>query len=469
VLVDCFVAAHEFASQSKQKSTAGLCKDGIHGVDWFFDMNPGEVGFSHLPTDPEWQLSPDRSLGSSVLLTDASFRDRPMVKHNFFKLSLTLLSHPSSGVLWLAGNTATLSFGVPKGIFLRGVLRGSSRACLMVREGAAIHVHFRAPPGESDLTIYAVSIDGEGVDQCEPVEVVKYRVHAMNRTAAAVPGPCVQDFFMPYTYPSFFRCNLGFPKTEADSMPPSTVTIPKGSNSVEILLRMPKDIEIQVGLQESEMLGVTPSDAEHLTFVQRELHPHGAGLVHIRVGRPGPNSEERWLHVLARRHGGVEFSRAITLMVDVQHDSSKVAACDLPSMFGPFSGLGCFVHEPVLGILQAGAEQKFSLTMPREVLRVAVVIQGTLEEGEEAWYNLKVKPLKCGQVDTGGPRTFQASIYLPKGATAAAVLAQPNRTTGSFISLLKYSVIHARTSHKCKREALAMNDDKQQKLVSNLV
>jgi len=257
----------------------------------------------------------------------------------------------------------------------------------MVREGDVVAVHFRAPAGESDLTIFAVLADNEGRNECEPVEVVKYRIKAMDNTGDAVPGPRVQDLFMPRICPPFFRHNLRFPNAEADGLPSSHVVIPKGSASAEILLGAPKDVEIQAWLQESETFEIPTSASQNLAFVQREVHPHGAGLVHVRVGRPGPKAEERWLHILCRRYGDAEFRRAVTLMVVVQNDYAMSTACVLPSMFGPFSRLGCFVHEPVLGRLQAGVEQKFRLSAPREILRTMVVFEGQLggEEGFQGW------------------------------------------------------------------------------------
>lgn len=468
-LIDCSMAARKFASQGK---LGGLCKDGILSVAWFFDIDTEQAGFSYLPADPEWQLLPKCSLGSSEPMSVSEFGSCPMPTHNFFDLSLTMLSHRSSGVLTLRGNTGTLRFGVPEGMSFKGVLKGSRRACVVMREGSTLALHFRAPPGESDLVISAVLIDGEGNEKCEPVEVITYRIQTgvlplSSSTAVAIPGPHVQDLFLPHLFPPFFRCNLRFQKAEADGLPPSSVTILKGSAHVEILLEAPKDVQIQASLQELEEPGPISSEAQHLTFVNREVCPQGDGLVHIRIGRPGHKFEQRWLHVVCRRNGDAKFSRAFSMMVVVQGDS-MTAACALPTQFQPFWHIGCFLHEPMIGSLQAGVLQRFRLTMARDVLHVVVTFDGKLEQGEQAWHNLKVEPANVHH-DLKA-RIFHAFVPIPKKATAATVLLAMDRKSGSLISLLKYSVVaKAEEKKHSNQKVLPKIDDERSKLVGEIL
>ena len=61
--------------------------------DFYFVPPPGQLGYTHWPEDPAWQLVPGGGLSAE------GFEDLPLVKSYFFATGMRLLPGNNHGVL----------------------------------------------------------------------------------------------------------------------------------------------------------------------------------------------------------------------------------------------------------------------------------------------------------------------------------------------------------------------------------
>ncbi|MBF8266880.1 MAG: TGc protein [Dehalococcoidia bacterium] len=324
--------------------------------DYYFLVLPQQLIYTHIPTDPRWQL-----LTSPV--TQEQFLALPRVWPRFFESGLGLLSHRSAIIQTSREVDVTLSVP-PTTLLIASLHRGgvtladSLTFVQPTADGYLVRAVF-PEAGEYALTIYTKLVGEEGA-----------YFSTLEYTVNVVEGDLGHPGF-PRVWPAFFENQIGFVSHSG-----GTISV---ARELVLTLSAPVDVLILANLSRD---GQDMPDSQ--TFVQRE----GADYA-VRAAFPSAGQYE--LTIFSKRAGAEGlYDSTLSYTVQVSEGSPGLS---YPKTYASFHNGGAVLYSPFSGSLSLGSTQSFRLLVP-DAERVAVII-------DEQWHYLE---------GTGG--VFQGNVTI---------------------------------------------------------